>query len=190
MNLANGLVSTVSTAAFGVGGKGKSDVQNVSRFGIIYALCDVDSTILDGLARSYKTEHNFSDYREMLDRLGDRIDAVTISVPDHNHAVMASKAMKMGKHVYCQKPLTHSIHETRVLTEYARQKRLVTQMGIQIHSQKVYRQAVALVQSGVIGKAGTLAQGTTPIIMLDSISSLASRLIMASGISTRDFSIT
>ena len=83
------------------------------------------------MAKAYKTEHNFTDYREMLDKLGDRIDAVTISVPDHNHAVMAAKAMKMGKHVYCQKPLTHSIWEARRLGEIAREKGVATQMGNQ-----------------------------------------------------------
>ena len=73
----------------------------------------------------------FTDYREMLDKLGDRIDAVTISVPDHNHAVMAAKAMKMGKHVHCQKPLTHSIWEARRLGEIARETGVATQMGNQ-----------------------------------------------------------
>ena len=121
----------IQLGCIGVGGKGESDVQNVSKFGKIYALCDVDSKILDGMVQAYKTEHNFSDYREMLDKLGDRIDAVTISVPDHNHAVMAAKAMKMGKHVHCQKPLTHSIWEARRLGEIAREKGVATQMGNQ-----------------------------------------------------------
>ena len=121
----------IQLGCIGVGGKGQSDVQNVSKYGKIYALCDVDSKIRDGMAKAYKTEHNFSDYREMLDKLGDRIDAVTISVPDHNHAVMAAKAMKMGKHVHCQKPLTHSIWEARRLGEIAREKGVATQMGNQ-----------------------------------------------------------
>ena len=83
------------------------------------------------MSQAYKTEHNFSDYREMLDKLGDRIDAVTVSIPDHNHAVAAAKAMKMGKHVYCQKPLTHSIWEARRLGEIAKEKGVATQMGNQ-----------------------------------------------------------
>ena len=106
-------------------------MQNVSKYGKIYALCDVDTTTREGMEKAYKTEHNFTDYREMLDKLGDRIDAVTISVPDHNHAVMAAKAMKMGKHVHCQKPLTHSIWEARRLGEIAREKGVATQMGNQ-----------------------------------------------------------
>ena len=94
----------------------------MSEFGKIFALCDVDPTMLDGMAKQYKTEHNFSDFREMLDKMGDRIDAVTVSMPDHNHAVAAAKAMKMGKHVYCQKPLTHTIWEARRLGEIARRR--------------------------------------------------------------------
>ena len=121
----------IQLGCIGVGGKGQSDVQNVSKFGKIYALCDVDSKTREGMEKAYKTEHNFTDYREMLDKLGDRIDAVTISVPDHNHAVMAAKAMKMGKHVHCQKPLTHSIWEARRLGEIAREKGVATQMGNQ-----------------------------------------------------------
>mgnify|MGYP000458652142 CR=1 FL=1 len=77
----------IQVACIGVGGKGQSDVQNMSKFGKIFALCDVDATTLEGQVQAYKTEHNFSDYREMLDKLGDKIDAVTVSTPDHVHAV-------------------------------------------------------------------------------------------------------
>jgi predicted dehydrogenase len=114
-------------------------------------LCDVDSTILDGMARTYKTEHNFSDYREMLDKLGDRIDAVTVSVPDHNHAVMAAKAMKMGKHVYCQKPLTHTIWEARRLGQIAREKGVATQMGNQFTAEAAMRKAAYQIRAGQLG---------------------------------------
>ncbi len=141
----------IQLGCIGVGGKGKSDVQNVSKFGKIYALCDVDSTILDGMAMAYKSEHNFSDYREMLDQLGDRIDAVTVSVPDHNHAVMAAKAMKMGKHVYCQKPLTHTIWEARRLGEIAREKGVATQMGNQHTAIAPMRKAAYQIRAGQLG---------------------------------------
>jgi predicted dehydrogenase len=90
----------IQIGCVGVGGKGKSDVQNVSRFGKVVALCDVDAPTLEGMASAVKSEHNYADFREMLDQMGDKIDAVTVSVPDHNHAVVAAKAMKMGKHVY------------------------------------------------------------------------------------------
>jgi predicted dehydrogenase len=141
----------VQVASIGVGGKGKSDVQNMSRHGKIFALCDVDSTFLDGMARTYKVEHKFADYREMLDQLGDRIDAVTISVPDHNHAVMASKAMRMGKHVHCQKPLTRTIWEARRLGELARENGVATQMGNQYTAFNPMRKAAYQIRAGQLG---------------------------------------
>ena len=141
----------IQLACVGVGGKGKSDVQNASKFGKIYALCDCDSTYLEGMASTYKTEHNFADYREMLDQLGDRIDAVTISTPDHNHAVIASKAMKMGKHVHCQKPLTHTIWEARQLGKIAREMGVATQMGNQYTAWAPMRKAAYQIREGQLG---------------------------------------
>jgi predicted dehydrogenase len=141
----------IQVASIGVGGKGKSDVQNMSRHGKIYALCDVDSTFLEGMAKIYKTEHNYTDFRDMLDQLGDRIDAVTISVPDHNHAVMAAKAMRMGKHVHCQKPLTRTIWEARRLGELARENGVATQMGNQFTALSPMRKAAHQIRAGQLG---------------------------------------
>jgi predicted dehydrogenase len=141
----------IQVACIGVGGKGKSDVDNMSKFGKIFALCDVDATTLDGMVKAHKPEHKFADYREMLDKLGDRIDAVTVSVPDHNHAVMAAKAMKMGKHVYCQKPLTHSIWEARRLGEIAKEKGVATQMGNQHTAHNPMRKAAYQIRAGQLG---------------------------------------
>ncbi len=141
----------IQVASIGVGGKGKSDVQNMSRHGKIFALCDVDSTFLDGMARAYKVDHKYTDYRDMLDQLGDRIDAVTVSVPDHNHAVMASKAMRMGKHVHCQKPLTRTIWEARRLGELARENNVATQMGNQYTAFNPMRKAAAQIRAGQLG---------------------------------------
>src|SRR5215213_1428827 len=141
----------IQLGCIGVGGKGQSDVQNVSKFGKIYALCDVDKTTREGMEKAYKTEHNFADYREMLDKLGDRIDAVTVSIPDHNHAVAAAKAMKMGKHVYCQKPLTHSIWEARRLGEIAKENNVATQMGNQYTAYNPMRKAAYQVREGQLG---------------------------------------
>ena len=84
------------------GGKGGSDLSYARRFGKIHALCDIDRRLLEPAAKAVKIENTFTDYREMLDKLGDQIDAVVISTPDHTHAVMAAKAMKMEKHVYCR----------------------------------------------------------------------------------------
>ncbi|MCC7474952.1 MAG: Gfo/Idh/MocA family oxidoreductase [Pirellulales bacterium] len=141
----------IQIACIGVGGKGQSDVSNVSKFGKIIALCDVDATILEPQVKVYKVDHNFSDFREMLDKLGDRVDAVTVSTPDHNHAVAAAKAMKMGKHVYCQKPLTHSIWEARRLAEIAREKGVATQMGNQHTAHPAMRKAAYQVKAGQLG---------------------------------------
>jgi predicted dehydrogenase len=141
----------IQVGCIGVGGKGKSDCENASRFGKIYALCDVDATILEGMVHAHRTEHNFSDFREMLDQMGDRIDAVTISVPDHNHAVMAAKAMKLGKHVYCQKPLTHTIWEARRLGEIAREMGVATQMGNQYTAYNPMRRAAYQIRAGQLG---------------------------------------
>jgi predicted dehydrogenase len=141
----------IQVACVGVGGKGKSDVQNVSRYGKIYALCDVDAQFLNGMAKAYKTDRKYTDYREMLDQLGDRIDAVTVSTPDHNHAVIASKAIRAGKHVYCQKPLTRTIWEARRLGELAREHGVATQMGNQYTAFNPMRKAAAQIKAGQIG---------------------------------------
>ncbi len=141
----------IQVGCIGVGGKGTSDIQDTSKFGKIYSLCDVDSKILDGMVQAYKTEHNFSDYREMLDKMGDRLDAVTVSVPDHNHAVMAAKAMKMGKHVFCQKPLTRTIWEARRLSEIARETGVATQMGNQGTATSPLRKAAYQIRAGQVG---------------------------------------
>jgi predicted dehydrogenase len=141
----------IQLGCIGVGGKGQSDVQNVSKFGQIYALCDVDATTLEGQVKAYKTEHNFNDFREMLDKMGDKIDAVTVSIPDHNHAVAAAKAMKMGKHVYCQKPLCHSIWEARRLGEIAKETGVATQMGNQYTAFNPMRKAAHQIREGQLG---------------------------------------
>jgi predicted dehydrogenase len=141
----------IQLGCIGVGGKGDSDVKNVSKFGKIYALCDVDAATLEGMSKRYKSQHIFSDFREMLDQMGDRIDAVTVSVPDHNHAVAASKAMRMGKHVYCQKPLTHTIWEARRLGEIAREKGVATQMGNQYTAFNPMRKAAYQIRAGQLG---------------------------------------
>ena len=103
------------------------------------------------MAKAYKTDHKFTDYREMLDQLGDRIDAVTISTPDHNHAVIAAKAMRMGKHVHCQKPLTRTIWEARRLGEIARENGVATQMGNQGTAFNPMRKAAAQISAGQLG---------------------------------------
>ncbi|MBL9210494.1 MAG: Gfo/Idh/MocA family oxidoreductase, partial [Opitutaceae bacterium] len=141
-------------ASFGSAGMAWADVQSImtNPFMKLVAVAEVDTARAKQLKETFPEVKVYQDWRQMLDKEGKNIDTVNVSTPDHMHAPMAMSAMQLGKHVYCQKPLAHDIHEVRMLTNYAREKRLVTQMGIQIHSYKVYRQAVALVQSGAIGK--------------------------------------
>jgi hypothetical protein len=103
------------------------------------------------IKRHSKAE-GFADYREMLARLGDKIDAVVVSTPDHTHAPASMMAMCLNKHVYCQKPLAHEVFEARQMRLVAEEKKLVTQMGIQCHSGLQYRMATEYIQKGVIGK--------------------------------------
>jgi hypothetical protein len=94
----------------------------------------------------------FQDYREMFEELGDKIDAVTVSTPDHTHAVIALEALRRGKHVYCQKPLTHTVWEARQMRLQASKSDVITRLGNQIHSHSAYRTAVQEIQKGTIGK--------------------------------------
>jgi hypothetical protein len=141
-------------ASFGAAGMAWSDIQAITSnpFVKLVAVAEVDSNRLKQLKETFPDTRVYQDWRQLLDKEARNIDSVNVSTPDHMHAPIAMSAMQLGKHVYCQKPLAHDIYETRMLTNYAREKKLVTQMGIQIHSFKVYRQAVALVQSGAIGK--------------------------------------
>ena len=132
----------IQVGCIGVGGKGKSDVQNMSKFGKIYALCDVDATDARRASRKPTRPSTTSPTSARCStRWATSIDAVTVSTPDHTHAVAAAKAMKMGKHVYCQKPLTHSIWEARRLGEIAKEKGVATQMGNQYTAYNPMRKA-------------------------------------------------
>ncbi len=150
--------NTLRTAHIGVGGMGGSDLRSISSHAsvTVRALCDVDSDNLAEAHREHSEAATFQDYRRMFDQLGNEIDAVVVSTPDHTHAPASLLAMQMGKPVYCQKPLTRYVGEARAMRKRASQDRLVTQMGIQIHSHKAYRTAVILIQSGLIGKVKTV----------------------------------
>jgi predicted dehydrogenase len=118
----------------------------------LVAVAEVDLRRTAELRKLFPRTLIYQDWRELLDRQGKNIESVNVSTPDHMHAPMAMSAMQLGKNVYCQKPLTHDLYETRKLTEFARAQKLVTQMGIQIHSTSFYRMAVLLVQAGAIGR--------------------------------------
>ena len=139
-------------AAFGVGGKGAYDLAGTAEDPLVdvVALCDVDSKTLGEAHALHPTAKVYSDWRELLDR--ERIDIATVTTPDHMHAPITFSAMQRGLHVYCQKPLTRTISEARALQTLAAEKKLVTQMGIQIRNYGSQKAAVETFRSGVIGK--------------------------------------
>ena len=141
---------SLNIACIGVGGRGQADVRGVSGENI-YALCDVDSRALDAAFNRHTSAKRYKDFRVMLEREADNIDAVTVATPDHTHTVAAMMAMKMGKHVYCEKPLARSIYEVRQLTEAARRYGVATQMGNQGHAGEGTRQIREWVEAGAIG---------------------------------------
>jgi predicted dehydrogenase len=150
-----GANNRLNIASIGAGGKGASDVANVDEENI-YALCDVDELNAAGTVKKYPQAKRFKDFRVMLEKEGGNIDAVTVSTPDHMHAPAALTAMKMGKHVYCQKPLTHTVYEARQMAEAARQHKVATQMGNQGHCSPDTRRLVELIQAGVLGKVSAI----------------------------------
>lgn len=150
---------TINIGCVGVGGKGSSDIRSVSSENIV-ALCDVDKSQTARFLKSDRTPEDkremynkaakYQDFRVMLDKHKE-IDAITVSTPDHTHAVIALTAMKMGKHVFVQKPLTHTIREARLLAETAKKMNLVTQMGNQGHAGEGARLINEWIWDGAIG---------------------------------------
>lgn len=145
---------TLRVAAFGGDGMAYYTLDGIGRHKKVTIACvsEVDTARTEKVKQKYPNAKLYQDWREMLRKEKGNLDAACVGTPDHMHAPMAMSAMRMGLPVYCQKPLAHNIFEVRKLTEYARQKNLVTQMGIQIHSAKEYKTAVNLVQAGAIGK--------------------------------------
>ncbi len=145
--------SRLNIAGIGVAGRGGDDIDGVASENLI-ALCDVDDKHAAKTFEKFPAAKRYKDFRKMLDEVHNQIDAVVVGTPDHTHAPAAVMAMKLGKHCYCEKPLTYSVSEARVMAEVARAKKLVTQMGTQIHAGANYRRVVELVQTGAIGKIG------------------------------------
>ncbi|MEO1524343.1 MAG: Gfo/Idh/MocA family oxidoreductase [Planctomycetota bacterium] len=163
-----------TVAGIGVGGKGRSDITGAAEAGFqVVALVDVvdsrrlgkvnaDKKTLSRLSKVGESQAEFSDaafftdYREMLADMGDKVDAVTVSTPDHHHFHASALAMLAGKHVYCQKPLTHGIWEARMLSELVGKTGVKTQMGNQAHANDHLRRCVELVRAGVVGKVSEI----------------------------------
>ncbi len=159
-----GRLERLTLAGIGVGGKGRTDIEQSRKVGFeIVALVDVVNAkklqaamgrlqkVADAQGR-YPDAAFYSDYREMFADLGDKVDAVTVSTPDHHHFHASVMAMQAGKHVYCQKPLTHGIWEARMMTQIAQQTGVKTQMGNQAHANDHMRRCVELIRAGIIGK--------------------------------------
>jgi len=138
-------------AVVGACGQGGSNAGNVAGENLV-ALCDVDQRRADETHGKYPHTKRYTDFRKMLDELHAQIDAVVVSTPDHTHAVSAVAAMKLGKHVYCEKPLTRTVHEARVMRQTARQQKVVTQVGNQGSANEALRRAVELAWAGTVGE--------------------------------------
>ena len=145
-------------AGVGVGGKGESDIANFFKSGKadIGFLCDVDDRRAATSVKAFPKAKYYKDFREMYDKESKHFDAVSVSTPDHTHAVATLAAMQLGKHVYVQKPLTHDIYEARVLTNAAKKYKVVTQMGNQGASGDGVRQLIDWYEAGLIGKVHTV----------------------------------
>jgi predicted dehydrogenase len=148
----------LNLAAIGAGGKGNSDIMNAFNKGAnnLVAFADVDWNSAKNVIEKFPNAKKYHDFREMLDKSGKEIDAVTISTPDHFHAYAAMACMQLGKHVYVQKPLTHNIAEARMLTEAARKYKVVTQMGNHGSSNPLQKLAVEWFDKGLIGTVHTV----------------------------------
>lgn len=158
--VAPGLVRAVSAneklrhASVGGNGMAAADMNNLanSKEFEMVAIVDVDKNRITNSAKKFPNAKIYDDWRKMLDAEANNIDSVNVSIPDHMHAPVGVSAIQLGKHVYGQKPLGQNIYDTRQLQNWAKRNKVVTQMGIQIHSHTYYRLGVALVQTGAIGK--------------------------------------
>lgn len=141
----------LNIACIGVGGKGGGDSSHAGKFGNVVAICDIDDNRLDAKAKEFPSARKFNDFRKMLEEMEKSIDAVTVSTPDHTHAVASMMAIRMKKHVYTQKPLTWSVREARALREAAKQNGVCTQMGNQGTALDGMRTSIEVLRSGAIG---------------------------------------
>jgi predicted dehydrogenase len=140
----------LNLAFVGCGGRGEANLGSLQSQNVV-ALCDVDQKRAGRAFERFPRAKKYQDFRKMLDEMGRQIDAVVVSTPNHVHAPASVMAMRLGKHVYCEKPLTHSVFEARVAARVAAEKKVATQMGTQIHASDNYRRAIELLRAGTIG---------------------------------------
>lgn len=136
----------------GVGGRGRANLNTIAGSGQenVVALCDVNGKNLEAAHQQHSQAKTFTDFRQLYDKIS-KFDAAVVSTTEHTHAFATLPALQLGKHVYCEKPLTHNVYEARVITQAAAKANVATQMGTQIHGMSNYRRVVELIQSGVIG---------------------------------------
>ena len=150
----------LNVASIGVGGRGRASLDACKNENIV-AVCDIDDNPLDKACKDFPKAKRYNDYRKMIEECQKEIDAVTVGTPDHHHAPAAVRAMRLGKHAYVEKPMTHNIYEARVLTQIAAEKKLATQMGNQGHSTSSRRLLVEALQQGIIGNVTELRGWTS-----------------------------
>lgn len=153
----------LNIAGIGVGGMGAGDIAAVAPNNNIVALCDVDTRRAAETLQKFPNAKQYRDFRKMFDEMGKNIDAVVVATPDHTHAVAAMAAIQRGKHVYCEKPLAHSVYEVRRLMKAAREHKVVTQLGNQGHSSDSIRQFCEWIWDGAIGKVHTIHAGCAAV---------------------------
>lgn len=141
----------LNVAVIGIGGRGVANLNAVGKTENIVALCDVDDKRAGKAYERYPRAKKFVDFRRMLDAMENQIDAVIVSTPDHTHFHPSMMAMTMGKHLYCEKPMAHSVWEVREMTKLAAKKKLATQLGMQRHAMENMHRVVELIKSGAIG---------------------------------------
>ena len=152
----------LNIACIGIGGQGGSNLEAVSGENIV-ALCDVDMRQAGKAFQKFPKAKQYRDFRKMFDQMDKQIDAVVVSTPDHTHAVAAMAAIKLGKHVYCEKPLAHSVGEVRALMKAAREYKVVTQLGNQGHSFETIRMFCEWIWDGAIGNVHTIYCGCSAV---------------------------
>ena len=138
----------LNIGVIGTANRAGENLREVSSQNIV-AICDVDDKFLNAAGEKYPSAKKYNDFRKLMDQKD--IDAIVVGTPDHTHAVACMAALRSGRHLYCEKPLARTISEVRLITDTARKKKLVTQIGTQIHAGTNYRRVVELVQSGAIG---------------------------------------
>lgn len=153
---ARGLLEKLNIACIGTANRAGDDLMGVMTENIV-AICDVDSSYLNRAAamlseKNKLSPRTYADYREMIESEGDKVDAVVVGTADHHHAPASIRAIRAGKHVYCEKPLTHTVQEARIIAEAAARHGVATQLGTQIHAEDNYRRVVEVIQAGTIGK--------------------------------------